>query len=76
MDQWFDGDSAVSICLVARNDDLAVLRLSLDEQGKVTKYIEEDKNSVSEVLTEFIPAYSSAATGQFPADARFSTICR
>ena len=65
MDQWFDGDSAVSICLVARNDDLAVLRLSLDEQGKVTKYIEEDKNSVSEVLTELYLHIHQPLPGNF-----------
>ena len=65
MGQWFDGDSAVSISLVARNDDLAVLRLSLDEQGKVTKYIEEDKNSVREVLTELYLHIHQPLPGNF-----------
>ena len=47
---WFDDDSAIGTRLVARNDDLAVLRLSLRDGPGGFDYAEDDDPSVAAAL--------------------------
>ena len=47
---WFDSDCAIGTRLVARNDDLAILRLSLRDAPGAFDYAEDDDASVAAVL--------------------------
>ena len=49
--EWFDGDCAIRTRLVARNDDLAVLRLSLRDTPGAFEYAEDDDASVGAALS-------------------------
>ena len=48
---WFDGDRAIGTRLEARNDDLAILRLSLCDTPSEFDYAEGDDTSVATVLS-------------------------
>ena len=65
MDRWFEGDGSVGISLVARNSDLAVVRLSLEEGGRISEYREEEVKSVSEVLIELYANIHRPLPGNF-----------
>ena len=65
MAEWFDPDCTISIRLEARNDDLAVLRLALEEGRKEAGYIEEDDRSVGAVLTRLSEHVHQLLPGNF-----------
>ena len=65
MEQWFEQDDAIGINLEARNRDLAVVRLTLGEVGKVPTYFEEDKKTISEVLTDLYTHIHQSLPGNF-----------
>ena len=65
MAQWFDRDSAIRIMLEARNSDLAVLRLTLEEGSRTTGYVEENDRSVGDVLTDLFAHIHHPLPGNF-----------
>ena len=50
---WFEGDNTIGTRLVARNDDLAVLRLQLRNAPGAFDYAEGDDASVTKALSRF-----------------------
>ena len=48
---WFEGDCSIGTCLMARNDDLAVLRMSLRDEPGAFDYSEDDDAPVGAALT-------------------------
>ena len=65
MAEWFDPDCTISIKLQARNDDLAVLRLTLDDGRKKTGYTEESNGSVGAVLARLSEHVHQPLPGNF-----------
>ena len=65
MAEWFDPDCTISIKLQARNDDLAVLRLTLDDGRKKTGYTEESNGSVGTVLARLSEHVHQPLPGNF-----------
>ena len=65
MAQLFDRDSAIRIMLEARNNDLVVLRLSLEEERSTTSYVEENDRSVGDVLTDLFEHIHQPLPGNF-----------
>ncbi len=59
---WMNPDKRASAALVARNDDLAILRLRQISPGREAGYVEETDNQVGDVLAEI----SSAIGGELP----------
>ena len=65
MVDWFDPECTISIKLEARNADLAVLRLTLEEGRKRTEYAEEDESSVGDVLANLFEHIHQPLPGNF-----------
>ena len=65
MAEWFDRDRTVGINLEARNDDLAILRLTLEEDGQKSDYIEENNSSVGEALAKIFKYIHQPLPGNF-----------
>ena len=65
MVECFDPGCTVSIRLEARNDDLAVLRLTLEEGPKTARYTEEDDSSVGGVLANLFEHIHQPLPGNF-----------
>ncbi len=62
---WFDGDCAIGTRLVARNGDLAVLRLSLQDAPAPFDYAEDDDGSVSAALSRLAEHVQQPLPGNF-----------
>ena len=62
---WFDGDCAIGTRLVARNDDLAILHLSLRDAPGVFDYAEDDDASVAAVLARLVENIHQPLPGNF-----------
>ena len=72
LEDWLDGDGSIGTRLVARNDDLAILRLSLrDEPGAFDDaeddYAEDDDESVTEALSRLAEHVHEPLPGNFQA---------
>ena len=65
MVECFDPGCTVSIRLEARNDDLAVLRLTLEEGPKTAGYTEKDDSSVDGVLANLFEHIHQPLPGNF-----------
>ena len=65
MSEWLDRDSTVGIKLEARNNDLAILRLTLEEEQKNARYIEESKKSVGDALANIFGHIHQSLPGNF-----------
>ena len=65
MAEWFDPDCTIGIRLEARNDDLAVLRLTLEDGRKETAYAEESNGSVGAVLARLSEQIHQSLPGNF-----------
>ena len=65
MAEWFDPDRTISIRLEARNADLAVLRLTLEDGRKKIEYSEEDNGSVGPVLARLSEHVHQPLPGNF-----------
>ena len=65
MAEWFEPDCTVGIRLEARNDDLAVLRLTLEEGRKKAAYAEEGESSVGDVLANLFEHIHQPLAGNF-----------
>ena len=47
---WFDGEQTINVCLEARNNDLAILKLMLATKAEDASYFEVDNFAVRDVL--------------------------
>ena len=65
MAEWFDPDCTIGIRLEARNADLAVLRLTLEDGRKRAEYAEEDNGSVGAVLARLSEHIRQPLPGNF-----------
>ncbi len=65
LESWFDGDCNIGIRLLARNDDLAVLRLSLRDGRGLFKYDEDDDASVGAALAGLAERVPESLPGSF-----------
>lgn len=65
MADWFDANCSVRVRLEARNSDLAVLRLTLEEGRKHAKYVEANDRSVGEVLSRIFKNIHEPLPGNF-----------
>ncbi len=65
MAEWFDPDCTIGIRLEARNDDLAVLRLTLEEGRGQAGYAEEDDGSVGDALAKLSEHVHQPLPGNF-----------
>ena len=62
---WFEGNNAIGTRLVARNDDLAVLRLRLGDAPGAFDYTEGDDASVTEALSRLAEHARQPLPGNF-----------
>ena len=62
---WFEGDGSIGTRLVARNDDLAILRLSLQDGPAGFDYAEEDDGSVAAALSRLVEHVRQPLSGNF-----------
>ena len=62
---WFEGDSSIGTRLVARNDDLAILRLSLRDGPGASDYVEDDDESVAAALSRLAEHVHEPLPGNF-----------
>ena len=62
---WFDGDGSIGTRLVARNDDLAILRLSLQDGPAAFDYAEDDDGSVAAALSRLAEHVQQPIPGNF-----------
>ena len=62
---WLDGDGSIGTRLVARNDDLAILRLSLRDGPGVFDYAEDDDESVAAALFRLAEHIHQPLSGNF-----------
>ena len=65
MAEWFVPDCTIGIRLEARNADLAVLRLTLEDGRKRAEYAEEDNGSVGTVLAKLSEHLHQPLPGNF-----------
>ena len=65
MSDWFDSYYSVEIRLEAHNEDLAILRLSLQETRENAEYVEKDDISVSEALSKLSEHIEQPLPGNF-----------
>ena len=65
MTEWFDPDCTIGIRLEARNADLVVLRLTLEDGRKKTGYTEESNGSVGAVLAKLSEHVHQPLPGNF-----------
>ncbi len=64
---WLDGDGSIGTHLVARNDDLAILQLSLRDGPGAFDYVEDDDESVAEALSRIAEHIHEPLPGNFQA---------
>ena len=64
---WFEGDRSIGTHLVARNDDLAILRLSLEDRPATFDYAEDDDGSVAAALSRLAEHVQQPLPGNFQA---------
>ena len=62
---WFEGDSSIGTRLVARNDDLAILRLSLRDGPGAFDYAEDGDESVAAALFRLAKHIGQPLSGNF-----------
>ena len=62
---WFEGTSSIGTRLVARNGDLAILRLSLGDAPAAADYDEDDDGSVAAALTRLVKYVRQPLSGNF-----------
>ena len=62
---WFDGECSIGTHLVARNDDLAVLRLSLRDGAGAFDYAEDDDASLAAALSRLGDQIGQPLPGNF-----------
>ena len=62
---WFDGDCAIGTRLVARNDDLAILRLSLRDEPRAFDYAEDGDQSMAAALSQLAEHIHGPLPGNF-----------
>jgi len=62
---WFEGDGSIGTRLVARNDDLAILRLSLQDGPAAFDYAEDDDGSVAAALSRLAEHVQQPLPGNF-----------
>ena len=62
---WLDDDCAIRVRLVARNDDLAVLRLTLQDGGSAFDYAEDDDTTVGAALSRLARRIEQPLPGNF-----------
>ena len=62
---WFEGDGSIGTRLVARNDDLAILRLSLEDGPAEFDYTEDDDGSVAAALSRLAEHVHQPLPGNF-----------
>lgn len=62
---WFDGKSSIGTRLVARNGDLAILRLSLRDAQAAFDYDEDDEGSVAASLSRLVKQVRQPLSGNF-----------
>ena len=62
---WFDGKSSIGTRLVARNGDLAILRLSLRDAQAAFDYDEDDEGSVAASLSRLVKQVHQPLSGNF-----------
>ena len=62
---WFEGDSSIGTRLVARNDDLAILRLSLRDGPGAFDYAEDGDESVAAALSRLAKHVGQPLSGNF-----------
>ena len=71
LEDWLDGDGSIGTRLVARNDDLAILRLSLRDEPRAFDYAEDDAEdddeSVAEALSRLAEHVHEPLPGNFQA---------
>lgn len=65
MAEWFDRDYVVGAKLEARNDDLAVLRLTLEEEPEKAAYKEEKDKSIGDALSNIFEHIHQPLSGNF-----------
>ena len=64
MAKWFERDCAIGVRLEARNNDLAILRLTLNEKRN-SRYIEENDKSVGDALANLFKHIHQPLPGNF-----------
>ena len=62
---WFEGDCSIGARLVARNGDLAILRLSLGYAPAAFDYAEDDDGSVAAALSRLVEHVRQPLSGNF-----------
>ncbi len=62
---WLDGDCGIGTRLVARNDDLAILRLSLRDEPRAFDYAEDGDESVAAALSQLAEHFHGPLPGNF-----------
>ena len=62
---WFEGGGSIGTRLVARNDDLAILRLSLQDGPAAFDYAEDDDGSVAAALSRLAEHVQQPIPGNF-----------
>ena len=65
MRDWFAGDQNVRARLEAKNEDLAILRLSLEEKPVDSRYSENNNSSVDEVMSRLFDSMREPLPGNF-----------
>ena len=65
MAEWLDPGCTIGVELQARNDDLAVLRLTLEDGRKKVGYTEKDDRSVGRVLAKLFEHIHQPLSGNF-----------
>ena len=64
---WLDGDGSIGTRLVARNDDLAILQLSLRDGPGTSDYAEDNDGAVAEALSRLAEHVHDPLPGNFQA---------
>ena len=65
MRDWFAGGQNVRARLEAKNEDLAILRLSLEEKPVDSRYSENNSSSVDEVISRLFDSMKEPLPGNF-----------
>lgn len=65
LSKWFGAGVAIDAQVEASNDDLAILRLTLDETGRKATYMEEMNTTVGDALTRLAQHIHQPLPGNF-----------
>ena len=65
LSDWLEGDCAIGTRLVARNDDLAILRLSLRDEPCACDYAEDSDQAVAAALSQLAEHIREPLPGNF-----------